>query len=309
MIDAGFSMDGPHYAGEAGPPRWEAAEAGGMKGWFRLRIHDYNGSKGWGAVLPRMETAEGRADLQKQIEGMIDHVQSNPEMDNHIVAWYSYPEEPMPRPNTSLADQRAYLKLLHEVIEAADRKKRPLYVSERGDSSQHNMIGNSCFQDGSLKQNYLIVGNAYGGDDEVRVLQWQWARDQVITAERADEECPSYIGRKRAAISTLAMFRDPEDESRCNEAWLRKIITYDIYAQLAAGIDGFILYTLSRSSSWSQETKSIQEDIYIETFGMISQSGLGEVFLWGDDRDDIEMEIVQGPETVDRCSHVQDLRC
>ncbi len=298
MSAAGFTMDGPHYAGQTGPPRWEAAEAAGMKGWFRLRISDYRGQSGWGAVLPQMNTLEGRANLKKQIENMINYVQANPKLNNHIAAWYGYPEEPIARPNTPIEQQRAYLKLVHEVIVATDRKRRPFYVSERGDSSRENMIANACFQDGCLKQNYLIESNPYSGDDEALLTQWQWARDQVIACQTADRTCPSYTGRPRAAISTLAMFRDPKDKSRRNERWLRKIITYDVYVQLAAGIDGLLLYTWTRSSAYWQTTKALQENIYLDVLGRIARSGLGRVFLWGAEREDITLEVLEGPREV-----------
>jgi hypothetical protein len=161
------------------------------------------------------------------------------------------------------------------------------------------MTGNACFQDGSMKQNYLIRRNDYEDDTKMRYRMHQWARDQVTAAEAADRECPSYTGAKRAAISALAMFRDPDDITERNEAWLRKAITHDIYTQLAAGIDGFALNTWAESASWSQTTKNLQESLYLEILGQMTGAGLGSVFLWGDDRDDLSLGIIDGPTTLD----------
>lgn len=300
MIQAGFPLDGPHYHGRGQwmLPNWEAAEAAGMKNFFRLRISDYERSKHWGAVLPRMKTAEGRAEIKRQVISLINYVQIDPDLNGNIIAWYAYPEEPIKRGNTAMSEQWAYMKFVHDIIKATDRRKRPLYVSERSDSSLENMMANQRYQDGVLKQNYLVRGNGYGGDDEMRVLMWQWARDQVVCAEKSDALYPSYTGYKRAAITTLSMYIDPKDEARRNETWLRRIITHDIYVQLAAGIDGFMLYTWPSSDRYSQTTKKLQENLYMEVLGQIVKEGLGKVFLWGDDRDDVQLDIVEGPKTV-----------
>lgn len=298
MSKAGFSLDGPHYHGAKGPPNWETAEAEGMKNFFRLRPSNYKGRSGWNAVLPQMKTEEGRANIRKHIVRMIDYVQSNPKLDSNIVGWYGSPEEIMKRKGMTLDEQRAHYKLVHAVIEATDKKKRPLYISERGDSSRANMTANQRYQDGVIQQNFLIVGNGYGGDDEMRVMMWQWARDQVVAAEKADELYPSYTGRPRAAISTPAMWRDPKDKSKRNRDWLKRIIPHDIYLQLAAGIDGFAAYAWACGADKGQATTKLQKDIYVEVLGRIAREGLGKVFLWGDDRDDITLDIVEGPKTI-----------
>jgi hypothetical protein len=298
IIAAGFTMDGPHYHGESGPPRWRIAQKAGLKGWFRLRIHDYQGNNGWRAVLPQMTTPEGRASLERQIKEMVNSVQTNPAMNDYIAAWYSHPEEPMSRKNWpwSLDDQLLYLRLVHKVVQNSDKLRRPLYVSERGDSAYWLMINNQCgIQDGSLKQNYLVKGNAYnGGDNHERVIMWRWARDVVETARDADKKCPSYTGRPRAAIATLSSYIDPDNASERNVKWLRKIITYDTYVSLAAGVDGLVGYSFGSGG----KTKAIQQKLYREIWGKISRSDLGKVFLWGKDRDDIKMEIIEGPKTI-----------
>ncbi len=302
MNDAGFSMDGPRYNRMSPPPYWDVAESLGMKNYWNLYIDDYDGERFWGAVLPRMKTAEGRAFMKKQIEDQINHVQSDLSLNSNIAAWYGYPEEPFERSTTPIDEQRAYVEFVHDIIKTTDRNEiiRPYYVIERGDSSLNNMILNQCHQDGSMRENYLIQSNDWEGDDDSRVLMWQWARDQVVTAEwnNNDPECPSNTGKQRAAISVLEMFRDPRDKSKRNEEWLRKIITHDVYIQLAAGIDGFALFSWTANSSSYVETRLLQQDIYLEVLGKISKSDLGKVFLWGDDRNDIQMEIVSGPETV-----------
>lgn len=301
MANAGFSMDGPLYSDQAGAPNhyWTAAEELGLKGWHRLFIPNYDGNRHWAAVLPLMQSPEGRQNLRQQIENMINAVQADPARNAHVVAWYGYPEEAIYRDTTPIEEQRDYLRLIHETIMSTDKKKRPYYVIERGDSDLVNMTGNACFQDGSMKQNYLIRRNGYEDDTKMRYRMHQWARDQVATAETADRECPSYTGAKRAAISALEMFRDPDDLTERNEAWLRKAITHDIYTQLAAGIDGFVVNTWADSTSLSQTTKSLQENLYLEILGQMSGAGLGSVFLWGEDRDDLSLEVIDGPAALD----------
>lgn len=297
MKNAGFSMDGPHYhsTGKYMMKNWESAEATGMKNYYRLRDV---GGKHWPDLFQLMKTPEKRALLEKRIVAMINSVLSNAKLNSNVSAWYGFQEEPIYRSQTPVDKQREYMEFVHDIIKKTDTKKRPLYISERTDSSLENMMGNSCFQDGSMKQNYLIKRNGYGDDSEMRYIIHQWALDQVKTASEADKRCPSYTGKPRAAISTLPMFRDPDNTEKRNEKSLRRWITHDIYTQLAAGIDGFALYTWSKNPKWSQKTKALQESIYMDVFGQFTKSGLGEVFLWGDDRDDIQIEITEGPATI-----------
>ena len=55
--------------------------------------------------------------------------------------------------------------------------------------------------------------------------------------------------------------------------------------------DGIAVYDYSGKHS----TVSIQKNLYRELLGFISRSGLGKVFLWGDDRTYVNMDITQGP--------------
>lgn len=116
----------------------------------------------------------------------------------------------------------------------------------------------------------------------------------VETARDADKKCPSYTGRPRAAIATLSSYIDPDNASERNEKWLHKIIAYDTYVSLAAGVDGLVVYSFSSGG----KTKSLQQKLYRQIWGKISRSGLGNVFLWGEDRDDIKMKIIQGPKSI-----------
>lgn len=301
MAAAGFSTDGPHYHGTGNwmMKYWDEAGKLGLKNWYRLRDV---GASGWGGVGKLMQTPEGQATITKHVTRMINSVQDNPRLNDNIFAWYGYEEEMIYRDNfLSLAEQRAYTKFVYEIIKRIDRRKRPFYVSERGDSDQTNMAGNASIQDGVLKQNYLMRANGYdykSKDLEQRYLMHQWALDQLKTARDADKTCPSYTGKKRAAISTLSAYIDPDDSTYRTEEWLRTFITHDVYTQLAAGIHGFNMFTWSRSSKVSQKTKIMQENLYMEVLGLIAKSGLGEVFLWGDDREDIALQIAQGPKTI-----------
>ena len=299
--DAGFTLNGPYYhGGLSDVPNWEDADAHGMKGIYHLRMPDSSQGNGWGAVLPRMKTAEGRKFMKDYITKMINKVQADPKLNNHIVAWYGNPEEPMKRSGMTMTDARECMKFAHDVIQSVDKKKRPVYVSERSDSAYWLMIGNQCgMQDGALKQNYLIQSNAYnGGDTHERMVMWRWAMDVVETARDADKKCPSYTGKPRAAITTLSAYIDPKDPSEQNETWLRKAITYDLFVSLAAGVDGITVYAYNPSGSFPHKTQPIQRKLYNELLGFIGNSGLGKVFLWGDDRTDIQMDIAQGPEEI-----------
>lgn len=299
MHEAGFTMAGPHYAGAAGPPDWAEAAARGMKSFFRLRISSYNGNGGWLAVLPRMTSSEGREEIRSQLWAMIDTVLADSAMNDAIACWYGYPEEAMGQVSGySLADQRAYMAFVQQVVaERDDVMRRPLAWSERGDANPSTMTGNVSYGSAVLKQNYLIKSNNYHyGDDPTahRFLMGQWIRDQIAAASA--HPLP-YTGVARPVISTLSMYVDPEDPAERNETWLREAIAHDFWLQLAMGAHGFVLYSWSNSANWSQTTKDLQENIYLDIIDDFTERGLPAVFLWGDERDDLTLSITDGPET------------
>lgn len=306
MKSAGFSTDGPQYhggLGEAHGLKWQRGAAAGMKNWYRLTEL---GGSGWKYILEKMRTAEGQTHLKNRLIAGINKVLSNPELDENIFAWYGYEEEPMGQNGNSLQEQRAYIRFVHDIIKDNDPRKRPFAVSERSDSDRENMIGNQCWQDIVMKQNYLIKSNGYGGDPNMRYLMHQWILDEKAAADinDIDPACPTNNGRKRAVYSTLSAYIDPEDVTLQNEAWLRKVITHDVYTQLAAGVHGFNMWAWNSSYEWPDKTKPIQEEIYLDVTGFIIREGLDYVFLWGDDRDDIAMEMVQGPTTISWRKHL-----
>lgn len=293
LVEAGMTLTGPHYSGSSGPKDLEEAYRAGLKAYWRLRLP---GKNNWGTVSKLMKTKEGRAWLTDQIKGHLKTVQRDRTKNRAVVAWYAHPEEPIHRDGRSysIEEQRAYLRLVRDLIAANDKKKRPFFVSERGDSPADNIMANTKYVSGVMKQNYLMCVNAYdydGNEMNERFLVGQWAKDELRAARAHDKKGLSYTGRIRPVITTLSSYIDPEDPSLRNEAWLRSAITHDFYLSIALGVHGVNVY------SWAHggETGALQRRLYLEVIGKFSNAGLGQVFLWGDERKDIDLKITDGP--------------
>lgn len=296
MKNAGFTLSGPHYHG-CSPydyhPNMEKIDNNGMKAFWRL----YTGSGGWGAALKDMETPNGRNVLRGKIERCINAVLDNPLFDRTVVAWYGSPEEPIDRPSTPIDKLREYMEFVRTLIVELDPKQRPLFWSERGDSSASNMKANAQHAAGIMKQNYLMKSNNYdytGKEMDERFLIGHWVQNQ----KKADREnLLPYTCKHRPIIATLSMYVDPEDITLRSEAWLSKAITHDVYLSIAMGAHGINMYTFANSATYSQKTKKLQENLYLEVIGQFALADLPAVFLWGDERSDVQMEILKGPET------------
>lgn len=301
MKNAGFTTDGPQYHGGLGAAfglKWKRGAEAGMKNWYRLKEV---GGKWWPDLVRMLDTQTGRDKLRGNVTRMVRSVLANPALNDNVFAWYGFQEEMIHRkgsPQAPVEKQRAYSKFVHDVIMEVDPRKRPYFVSERSDSNPENLARNACVQDGVIKQNYLIKENGYGKDLQMRYLMHQWVLDMRKAAADADRRCPSYTGKRRGVYSTLSAYIDPDNTSLHNEKWLRKAITHDVYTQLAAGVHGINMWAWNSAYDWPDKTKPIQENIYLEVVAMIARSGLGKVFLWGDDRDDIKLVIKHGPATI-----------
>lgn len=267
-----------------------------MKMFWRL----YVGSGSWGNILEKMQTEEGRKSLSKKVKRCINVVLNDPIKNRVVVAWYGHEEEPIYRSSTPLVKQRDYLKFVRDIIAIEDPKKRPYFVSERSDSGYPTMLGNAKYTSGIMKQNYLMRANNYditGKEMDERFLIGQWVRDELRVAKAQDDKGLSYTGKIRPVISTLSMYIDPDDKPLRNKNWLRKAITHDFWLSIAMGAHGVNVYSWTTNPDNSVTTKHLQEDLYLEVMGVFSNAGLGQVFLWGDDRDDITLKIISGPDT------------
>lgn len=294
MHTAEFTMSGPHYQGcnaddkKINVNKLKSYE---MKTFFRL----YTSNHGWAFHLEKMKTAEGRDYLRGRLKRCVDVVLNNSKLNGVVAAWYGRPDEPIERSSSPIEKVREYMEFVKDYIAANDPQKRPLFWSERGDSSAANMEGNAKYTAGIMKQNYLMYGNNYdykGGDINERFLIGQWVKD-MLKADKSNSL--PYTGKRRPVITTLSMYVDPIEAKYKTEEWLRKAITHDVYLSIAMGVHGINMYTWAHGES----TNKIQEKHYLEVISGFSKAGLQKVFLWGDNRDDVEMLITSGPKTFD----------
>ena len=292
LAQHGMTLSGPHYTGDPGPPDLVAADKAGLKSYWRLYAHMPN----WRSIVKAMETEAGRKTLRNSILRHLNIVQNDPVKNKAVVAWYAHPEESMNRPGLPQSKQVSFICFVRDLIIKHDRKKRPLFISDRGDAGYNTMHANARCTAGVMKQNYLMHSNDYdyhGQKLEERFLIGQWVREQMHAAKSSGA---SYTGKIKPVIATLSGYIDPEKTKYRSEAWLRKLITHDFYLSVAMGAHGVNVYSWSASGNQSKTTLNTQHKIYLDTFKLFSEAtDHGKVFMWGQNKSDVKAEILSGP--------------
>ena len=199
--------------------------------------------------------------------------------DKSIAWWYLTPEEL----RWWLPNEIKYLELAYKAIKAADPDKRPVWMYSPCHRNDEALAKEAAFQDIIGKGTYTN----YAGQKDSRV--WvRWSIEQEINAIR--------LAAKKDAIPILVpeMFQEPlPEEKALIPAWVK----HDVYLGLVSGARGVVIFSL-----WPR-AKFPSHAVYYEAYCRIAEelngaNGLGQVFLFGEPRNDIQMKITGGPATV-----------
>lgn len=196
-----------------------------------------------------------------------------------IAWWYLTPEEL----RWWIPNEIKYLELAYKAIKAADPDKRPVWMYSPGHRNDEALAKEAAFMD--------IIGKGvytnYAGQKNSRV--WvRWSIEQEINAIR--------LADKKDAFPILVpeMFQEPAAEEK---ALIPLWVKHDVYLGLVSGAKGVVIFSL-----WAR-AKFPSHPVYYEAYCGVAEelngtAGLGQVFLFGKSRNDIQMKITGGPATV-----------
>jgi len=212
--------------------------------------------------------------IRRRIREQVEAVAAHPE----IAWWYLAPEEL----RYWRENEIAYLETAAEAIRQADPLKRPVWMYDPGHRDAAGLAHTVEHLDICGKGMYTN----YSGQRENRV--WvRWTIEQEIKA--IGQANPSAI-----PIAVPEMFQQPPEELL---PMIPKWVRHDVYLSLMTGAKGIVVF-----SGW-RRPKFPAFDRYYEAYAeCIRELGgplqLGQVFLFGERRDDLRVRVFRGPSRV-----------
>ncbi len=262
--EAGLSVFGPQY--ELKERSLQDAEKYGMKTIY---------SVGLNVKFTKEQVVIEKEKVTEEITAQVKAVADNP----NIVAWDLKPEELRPWRKEEIV----YLEAAAAAIRAADPLNRPIYHYIPGHASAKRMV--------PIAKSVDLLGKGmytnYSGIKDSRV--WcRWSIEQEIAAIKEADS-------KAVPLSVPEMFQQPkEEELPLIPSWVR----HDVYLSLVSGAKGVIIFSLRQRdgfTAWEPYYKA-----YLQVGKeLLGPDKLGEVFLFGESRDDLQLKVVSGPAEVE----------
>jgi hypothetical protein len=203
------------------------------------------------------------------------------EAENQEIAWWDINPEEM---RFWKKNEMLCLKTISGAIREADPLKRPVFMYEPGHLDAKALSKTAVFQDLCVKGMYTN----YSGHKDSRV--WcRWSAEQ-------ETEAVKISGRKDIVPIALAeMFEQPaEADIPMIDKWVR----HDVYSALAAGAKGVMVFSARIRPGFTAREKYIGAYLNVcrELNGPLK---LGEIFLFGEKKNDITAAVAEGPEKIE----------
>ncbi|MCP4644949.1 MAG: hypothetical protein GY851_31195, partial [bacterium] len=260
----GFTMIGPQY--ELNKRVVDDARRHGMKAAYHIGI-----DMKFLSDAPLELTPD---EIRTQITAQVAEVADSPE----IAWWYLTPEEL----RHWRGNEMAYLEAATDAIRSTDPLKRPIYMYDPG---HRNAAGLA-----PIVKHLDICGKGmytnYSGFRDARV--WvRWTMEQEVAA--VAEANPSAI-----PIAVPEMFQQPDAEHiALVPAWVR----HDMYLSLVSGAKGVVIFSLRHRDRF--DAHGVYYDAYARVGRELNgELGLGQVFLFGERREDVSIKVIEGPATL-----------
>jgi len=267
----GFTMIGPQYALNHRAPR-DAASIG-LKAIYAIGSDEQGNN--WFSFTSDPPSTFDPEEVAQRVTAAVKAVSD----DSTIAWWYLEPEELRSwKPNEML-----YLETVSNAIRNADPLKRPIWMYEQNHRDAKGLLPLLKYLDVCGKGAYVN----YAHQRESRI--WvRWTLEQEVKASREAE--------RRGVIPILVpeMFEQPPAGTEfLVPTWVR----HDVYLGLVFGAKGIVVYSMAPRQGFSAH-----EDYYTAyakaAREITGEQGFGQVFLFGETRDDLRIEVTGGPRTI-----------
>ncbi len=200
--------------------------------------------------------------------------------DCELIQWWNVEPEEL---RFWMKNEMEYLQAVTEAIRENDPLNRPIWMYQATHFTGEAMAKAGKYLDVIGKGNYT---NLIRKKDE-RVFG-RWTMEEELKAEEI-------LGRDMVTISVLEMFMDPDQED-----WelINDWVVHDVFISVATGAEGFVIYSLRKRPNFAAHKDYY--DAYKKIGPMfLGPDGLGQVYLYGEERDDISVNVIMGPSEVE----------
>jgi len=197
-----------------------------------------------------------------------------------IIMWNIYPEER----RWWRENEMRYLRVIYETIKKLDPYDRPVWMYEPCHRDSESMIKTLEYQDVCGKGMYVN----HTGMKDTRVWA-KWSMEQQLRAIKNKQ-------RNIVSLVVPEMYCDAEPKEK---HLIRKWCRHDVYTGLVKGGQGVIIWSGYRHRRGFE--KHFQE--YYDGYSSVAKDlngslELGKVFLFGQKRNDLNVQVIKGPESL-----------
>ncbi len=276
IIEAGVTMIGPQY--ELNDSSLDVAKKYNVKMVFSI-VPKVDGVIVDREYLKRLTARKEKLDVAKvkaSVAEIVKAVADRPE-----IAWWDITPEEM---RFWVPNELEYLKTAYETVKENDPLKRPVFMYEPQHRSADDLVKLLPYQDLCVKGTYV--------NHSAMKTQRVWVRHSIELQGEAVKAMKD--GRERYVIALPEMFQQPSaEELKMIPAWVR----HDVYASLVNGAKGVLVFSASRRPEFAARQAYL--DAYLKVCGELTgKLQLGQVFLFGEKKSDVECSIMSGPQQV-----------
>ena len=286
VAEEGFNLVGTNYNQDWEDLRFaHQAASQGLKLTYQIRRHpslvgvSYADRPAAIGLLTDQQIADY---VRLQVEAVIDDAVANAT----VARWSLNPEEL----RYWNVDEMRYLQVVSETIRQVETEKgeehRPFWMYQANNRTADQLAITGQHQD-------IISRGVYQTTRYTRGTQragWaMWGYDQITAAAEQLDNTP------QAVLQLYEDFTDPLTGTDPIE--IERVIRNDVYLALVRGIDSFNVFSM-----FENRPNLTTHNEQFEAYGSVAKELTGELdlqktFLFGEERDDLAIEVTSGPKT------------
>ncbi len=266
----GFTMGGPSYSAHQLKTLLDGARAEQLPVIYPILPKDDDEK----LTKQKLDFGDFKAKpYLRSIARQVKAVADNPQ----IAWWYLMPEELRPWRKNDMA----FLKEAVETIHKNDPQNRPVWLYLPNHYTEEQLR--------PFTESLELLGKG------MYPMQLGKERDRVWCRWSTESETAAVKGTNSVPLAIPEMYREPKPEQLEK---LEAIVRHDIYLALTSGARGVVVFSLAKRSGFPSHER------YYNAYAAVAReltgdNGIGQAFLFGEPMQDVEVEIIDGPATLD----------